>query len=148
MPYVYTGTLSDVGLEPIADLFPVMQVRPEREAFGPDGLVSAVPVTVPVNAAGEFSMTLAASSELVPETGYIISVGRFEETLDGNVFRGFDSWRFDAWTGGGPVTEQNGSPYPVFIGPPVKPWPANTPDGLYIQAVAPNAWGIKKSEGV
>ncbi|MFC7430973.1 MULTISPECIES: hypothetical protein [unclassified Agrococcus] len=146
MPYVYEGTLTDLGLDALVGLSPQLRVRPQREAYGPDGeLVSAAPVTVDVAASGAFSVSLAASTDLRPVTRYVIEVGRFEETFDGPRFLGVDTWVFPAAVGGGRITEQDSEawPFAVFVGPPVADWPEGTPPGFYIQAVAPNAWGIK-----
>lgn len=146
--YAYTGTLADIGLGVLTSHAPVMRVRPEREAFSPTGLISAVPVTVAVNpATGAFTMNLVPSGELTPTAGgspgvdYIIEVGRFEESLDGTVFTGIDLWRFTAVAGGGNVGEMNGgSLLAVWVGPP---WPpAPLPKGLYIDLLPPNPWGI------
>lgn len=106
MPHVYTGTLTDIGLGVLTGRYPVMRVRPEREAFGPDGLVSAVAQEVDVNpVTGAFSMSLYASTELVPRVAYVIEVGRFEQGFEGARFVGVDTWRFFAREGGGNVTD-------------------------------------------
>lgn len=146
--YNYSGTLTDIGLGPLAGQQPVMRVRPEVEAFGPDGLVSAAPVPVTLNpSTGAFSMTLIPSGELTPATGgptgvpYVIDVGRFEQSLDGSYFVGVDVWKFTAVAGGGNVGEMNGgSLLAVWVGPP---WPSEPlPAGLYIDKAPPNDWGI------
>lgn len=147
--YVYTGTLTDIGLGLLNGQSPVLRVRPTVEAFGPDGLVSAAPVPVSLNAGtGAFSMTLYPSGELTPAAGgaagvdYIIEVGRFETAIDGeNVFVGLDVWKFTAVAGGGNVGEMaGGSMLAVWVGPP---WPAQPlPKGLYIDTTPPNPWGI------
>lgn len=141
--YVYTGTLTDIGLGPLTGRYPVMRVRPEREAFGPDGLISAVPDEVTLDpVTGAFSMTLHASEFLNPKVDYIIEVGRYEQGFDGARFIGFDTWRFTALAGGGPISGQPGSPYAIYLGPP---WPEGTPPGIYIDTTPPNAWGIKEA---
>lgn len=142
--YVYSGTLADIGMGALAGMSPQMFVRPEREAFGPDGLISAVPVEVEVAADGSFEVTLLASESLTPPTDYVIEVGRFEPSFDGPRFHGIDVWRFTALPGGGPIAGEPGSPYAVYVGPP---WPEGTPPGVYIDTVPPNAWGIK-TEGM
>lgn len=109
MPHVYTGTLTDIGLGVLTGRYPVMRVRPEREAFGPDGLVSAVPEEVAVDEdTGAFSMSLYASTELVPQVSYVIEVGRFEQGFDGPRFVGQDTWKFLAPVGGGAISELEG----------------------------------------
>lgn len=107
--YTYTGTLTDIGLRTLAWAFPVLRVRPEREAYGPNGLIAAAPMTVDVNATtGAFSMQLLASTDMTPQTDYIIEVGRFENSIDGQRFIGFDTWRFTAVPGGGSLSELAG----------------------------------------
>lgn len=145
--YTYTGTLTNIGLGVIASSNPVMRVRPEVEAFGPDGVVSALPQPVTVDeVTGEFSMTLYPSGELAPALGghpgvdYIIEVGRFEETIDGSMFNGLDVWKFTAVIGGGNIGEMaGGSLLAVWVGPP---WPSPLLPGLYIDTASPNPWGI------
>lgn len=146
--YTYTGTLADIGLEALTSHGPVMRVRPTVEAFGPDGLISAVPVAVALDpATGAFSMTLTPSGDLTPTSGgapgvdYIIEVGRYQSALDGSRLVGVDAWRFTAVAGGGNVGEMNGgSLLATWIGPP---WPAEPlPKGLYIDKTPPNLWGI------
>lgn len=148
--YTYSGTLTDIGLGLLTGSAPVMRVRPEAEAFGPDGLVSAAPVSVTLNpTTGAFSMTLVPSGELTPSRGgttgvdYIIEVGRFEEAIDGTYFAGVDVWKFTAVAGGGNVGDMNGgSLLAVWIGPP---WPEMpSPPGLYVDLIPPNAWGVKE----
>lgn len=147
--YTYTGTLADIGLGALTALMPVMRVMPEREAFGPDGLISDAPVLVPVNpVTGAFSMTLVPSGELTPSMGgtpgvdYIIKVARFGIGSDGEKFEnGLDVYRFTAVAGGGPISGMaGGSLLAVWIGPP---WPdAPLPAGLYIDKTPPNPWGV------
>lgn len=148
--YVYTGTLADIGLGLLTPFAPQMWVHPEVEAFGPDGLVSAVPVAVTVNSVtGAFSMTLIASGDLTPAAGgptgvdYIIEVGRFEQAVDGTYLAGTDVWKFTAVAGGGNIGEMSGgSLLAVWVGPP---WPdLPVPAGLYIDLTPPNAWGVKE----
>lgn len=144
----YTATLTDIGLGVLTGSSPVMRVRPLVESFGPDGLVSAVPVPVAVDpTSGAFTVTLHPSGELTPATGgavgvdYVIEVGRFEEAIDGTFFAGLDAWRFTAVAGGGNVGQMaGGSLLAVWVGPP---WPAPPlPRGLYIDLVTPNPWGV------
>ncbi|WP_424937527.1 MULTISPECIES: hypothetical protein [Bacteria] len=144
----YTGKLSDIGLGVLTPARPVMKVAPEVEAFSPTGLVSAIPVPVDVNPlTGAFSMKLFPSGELTAaQSGrvgvdYVISVGRFEDTVEGTVFHGMDVWRFTAVAGGGDVGGMaGGSLLAVWIGPP---WPSPPlPKGLYIDLQSPNPWGI------
>lgn len=141
--YTYTGTLLDIGLVALVGQSPRLRVRPEREAMSEYGLVSKAPIDVFVDGAGAFTVQLLSSYDLDPVTRYVFEVGRYEDTFNGPRFLGVDTWSFLAAAGGGPIADQDGSPYAVFIGPPVAPWPVGTPPGLYIQAVAPNAWGIK-----
>lgn len=146
--YTYTGTLADIGLGVLTPFAPLMWVHPEVEAYGPDGLISAVPVPVTVNpTTGAFSMQLVASGDLTPAAGgspgvdYIIEVGRFAPAVDGTFFAGTDVWKFTAVAGGGNVGEMNGgSLLAVWVGPP---WPDGTPAGLYIDMTPPNAWGVR-----
>jgi hypothetical protein len=121
-----------------------MRVRPEVEAYGPDGLVSKAPVPVTLNpTTGAFSITLIPSGELTPTTGgspgvdYIIEVGRFEHAIDGTYFAGVDVWKFTAVAGGGNVGGMSGgSLLAVWIGPPVGEWPAEPlPKGLYLDPI-------------
>lgn len=138
----YTGKLTDLGLGVLAPYFPILRVRPEREAMSVYGLVSAVPVTVPVNAVtGEFSFDAIPSGELTPPVDYILEVGRFEESIDGHRFVGHDQWRFTAVAGGGNVGQmQGGSLLSVWIGPP---WPSEPlPKGLYLDTTGLNPFGI------
>lgn len=145
--FTYTGTLTDIGLGVIASSNPVMRVRPEVEAFGPDGVVSAKPRPVSVKSStGAFSMTLYPSGQLTPGNGgptgvaYILEVGRFEDTIDGKVFHGIDVWRFIAATGGGNIGDMaGGSLLAVWIGPP---WPSPLQKGLYLDTNSPNPWGV------
>lgn len=138
--YLYTGRLTDVAGGTLAAVSPVLRVRPETEAFGPDGIVSEHPVMVPVDGAGNFSMSLFPSGELTAgwqgTTGvrYILSVG-----LEHGAW--LDVWRFTATAGGGPVAGMaGGSMLAVWPGPPWPPLPL--PKGMYIDTVDPNPWGI------
>lgn len=149
--YTYTGTLTDIGLGVLTGQYPVMRVRPEVEAYGPDGLVSKAPVPVPLDPGnGTFSMNLIPSGELTPTTGgspgvdYIIEVGRFEQALDGTYFAGIDAWKFTAVVGGGNIGDMaGGSLLAIWIGPPVAAWPSYPyPPGLYIDPLAPNPWTV------
>lgn len=145
--FTYTGTLMDIGLGLLIDKNPVMTVRPEVEAYGLHGLVSAVRMPVTVRSDGWFSMSLMPSGELTPAVGgpvgvpYIIEVARFETAVDGStVFNGLDVWRFTAVAGGGAVSEMaGGSVLAAFVGPP---WPSPLTKGLYIDKESPNAWGV------
>ncbi|MEJ1087066.1 hypothetical protein WDU99_01900 [Microbacterium sp. Mu-80] len=145
--YTYTGLLTDVAKVPIGGWLPQMAIRPVVEAYGPDGLVSAVPVPITIDAAGAFSVQLIPSGELTPTGGgspgvdYIISVGRFELGDDNTTtWTGTDSWRFTAAAGGGNIGEMNGaSLLAVWIGPP---WPTILSPGLYIDQMPPNEYGI------
>lgn len=145
----YTGTLKTIGAERLDEVLRIrLRVRPKEEAFGPNGIISAAPIDVPVvgeNAA--FVMTLIPSGELVGRSGvagvnYVLSVDRFEEDGAGNEWLdGWDLWEFTAVAGGGNVGEMNGgSLLAVWIGPP---WPSQPlPKGLYIDTLPPNDWGI------
>lgn len=143
----YTWKLTDIGLALLTSHNPVVRVRPEVEAVGPDGLVSAVPVVVVPDAYGTYTVSLYASGDLTPSRGgnagvdYVIEVGRFEQAIDGVFFAGMDTWRFTAAAGGGSVSGMvGGSLLAVWVGPP---WPAAPlPKGLYIDKFAPNPWGI------
>lgn len=148
--YEYTGTLADIGLGVLTSRAPVMRVRPEVEAYGPNGLISSVPVDVAIDpVTGAFSMHLVPSGDLTAASGgrpgvdYIIEVGRFEKSIDGTYFAGFDVWKFTAVAGGGNVGGmKGGSLLAVWVGPP---WPADpVPSGLYIDLTPPNDWGIKE----
>ena len=151
---VYTGTLKSIGAERLADVLRVrLRVRPKEEAFGPEGIVSAAPLDVPLvgpNAA--FSMTLIPSGELTGRSGragvdYILSVDRFEETSEGGEWlAGWDLWEFTAVAGGGNISDmKGGSLLAVWVGPP---WPSQPlPIGLYVDLLPPNEWGIVASEG-
>jgi hypothetical protein len=146
--FTYTGTLTDIGLGALTAALPVMRVRPKVEAFGPDGLVSAIPVPVTLNpTTGAFSMTLIPSGELTPSRGgspgvpYVIEVGRFEATIDGTTtFHGADIYEFVAVAGGGNIGGMAGaSLLAVWQGPP---WPAEPyPKGFYIDIVS-GEWTI------
>lgn len=146
-----SGTLTDVGADALADVMRLrLHVRPEEEAFSPDGLVSQVPVLVDVDSDGAFTMTLIPSGELTGRSGragvgYVISADRFEETADAETWvAGWDLWRFVAVAGGGNIGEMaGGSLLAVWIGPPIGTWPtAPYPKGLYIDPIAPNPWGV------
>lgn len=146
---VYTGTLTDIGANILDSLLRVrLRIRPEEEAFGPNGIVSAAPIDVPVvgpNAA--FTMTLYPSGELTGRSGkagvdYILSVDRFEETAQGGEWlSGWDLWKFTAVAGGGNIGGMaGGSLLAAWPGPP---WPSEPlPKGLYIDKTPPNDWGI------
>lgn len=145
--YLYNGLLTDVASVPIGGWFPEMAIRPVVEAFGPDGLVSEVPVPITVASDGSFSVQLIPSGELTPTAGgspgvdYIISVGRFELGDDNQTsWHGTDSWRFTAVAGGGNIGGMNGGSLLAVWMPP---WPADPlPKGLYIDTAPPNEWGI------
>ncbi|PVE94981.1 hypothetical protein [Microbacterium sp. TPD7012] len=148
--YAYTGTLADIGLGVLTPLMPRMAVHPEVEAFGPDGLISDVPVPVAVDpVTGAFTMNLIPSGDLTPTAGgrsgvgYIIEVARFGQTIDGTYHAGTDVWKFTAVAGGGNVGGMNGgSLLAVWVGPP---WPADpVPSGLYVDMTPPNEWGVKE----
>lgn len=149
--YTYTGRLTDIGAAPLASVLRVrLRVRPEEEAFGPNGIVSATPVDVPVDpATGAFQMVLHPSGELKSKSGrtgvrYILSADRFEETPQGGEWSpGWDIWKFTAVVGGGNIGDMEGaSLLAVWIGPP---WPQPPlPSGLYIDKAPPNAWGVKE----
>lgn len=141
--YTYTGTLTDIGAGLLAGYAPRLTVAPERETMGPDGLVSAKKILVPVNAAtGAFSMTLHASGDLDPAIDYELRLELFEDGDTGHPYVAFDAWRFTAAVGGGPIADMVGGPLTaVWIGPP---WPSlPSPPGLYIDSTPPNAWGLK-----
>lgn len=141
---VYTGTLADIGLGVLTSSFPVMRVRPEVEAFSPDGLISKTPVAVPLDpVTGAFTMSLVPSGDLTPAGGgavgvqYVIEVGRFEQAIDGTYFAGVDAWKFTAVAGGGNIGGmQGGSMLAVWIGPPIGVWPSEPlPKGLYLDPI-------------
>lgn len=148
---VYAGWLTDIGADALASVLRVrLRVRPEEEAFGLNGIVSAAPVDVPVNpSTGAFSMKLTPSGELTGRSGkagikYILSVDRFEETPEGGEWlAGWDLWEFVAVAGGGNIGGMaGGSLLAVWVGPP---WPSSVngpPKGLYIDTLPPNDWGI------
>lgn len=146
--FVFTGTYRDIGLGPIDYADPVMRIRPEVEAFGPDGLVSGKPREIAVDpATGAFSMTLYPSGELTSAMGgrvgvdYIIEIGRSVSTMDGERSNGVDVYRFTAVAGGGNIGQMaGGSLLAVWVGPP---WPNPLRKGLYIDLTPPNDWGIR-----
>lgn len=150
--YAYTGFVTDVVKSPITPWMPELAVRPLVEAFGPDGLVSAVPVPIPLDpVTGAFSMSLIPSGELTPKAGgspgvdYVIMIGRFELADDlTKVWHGTDTWQFTAVAGGGNVGGMNGgSLLAVWIGPPVDAWPLSPyPKGLYLDPLPPNPWTV------
>jgi hypothetical protein len=142
--FTYSGTLSDVTDVPIGAWFPAAAIRPAVEAYGPDGLVSKVPVPIPLDPSGAFSVQLIPSGELTPTGGgspgvdYIIGVGRFDLGADNKTsWVGTDSWQFAAVAGGGNIGEMNGgSLLAVWFGPPVDEWPAEPlPKGVYIDPI-------------
>jgi hypothetical protein len=143
--YTYTGTLLDLGLDALVGQSPRLRIRPEREAMSEHGLVSKAPVDVFVDGAGAFTVQLLSSYDLEPVARYVIEVGRYAEAFDGQRFVGVDTWVFLAAAGGGSIADGDPSPYAVFVGPPVAPWPVGTPPGLYIDPTPPNAWGIKEA---
>lgn len=136
----YTGTLTDIGLGLLNSYRPVVQVRPEFPAFGPDGLVSAAPKTVDVDpSTGGMTMHLIPSAYLSsPAAGdggvrYILKVGRFEDTITGQRFHGSDVFRFTAVVGGGNIGEMSSGPQiRSFFGPP---WPTTSRPGVYLDKV-------------
>lgn len=152
--YVYTGTLTNIGLGALTSYAPLMWVHPTVEAYGPDGLISAAPVPVTLDpATGTFTMTLVPSGELTPARGgspgvdYVIEVVLLKPTLDGgNSVAATDIWKFTAVAGGGNVGGMNGgSLLAVWIGPP---WPAGAenpttaPKGVYIDTTGDSPFGI------
>ena len=139
-----TGYLTDIGLGALTGAMPRMTVQPVTAAYGPDGLVSEIPVEVDVWLSGKFSMHLIPSGELTPAMGgsagvdYIIKVGRFETADDGStVFHGADVWRFTATAAGGEIGDMaGGSLLAVWIGPPIGQWPSEPlPKGLYLDPI-------------
>lgn len=148
--YTYTFSLRDIGLGQLPAAGLVVTVEPEVEAFGPQGLVSARPKPIPLDGSGSASVTLYPSGELTAassgRTGvrYVIKVGRFEDAIDGTVFRGLDVFWFVAVAGGGNVGEMSGgSLLAVWIGPPIHPWPvAPYPKGLYLDPLPPQPWTV------
>lgn len=145
--YVYTGTLSDIGLGNLGGWLPEMTVRPKASAFGPDGLVSDVRVPVVLTGA-TFTMSLIPSAELTPVNGgqsgvqYVIEVGRFELADDlAKIWHGTEAWEFTAVVGGGNVGEMPGvrpeSLIPWGFGPP----PDSLTTGLYYDASAGMMYG-------
>lgn len=144
----YTGRLADIGLGLLTNVRPVVRVRPESEAFSPDGLISRVAKPVSLTSDGLFTMALVPSGSLTSSVSgtvgvdYILEVGRFEDGVDGERYHGTDVFKFTAAAGGGNIaTMQGGSLLAVWIGPP---WPpAPSPRGLYIDTTPPNAWGVR-----
>lgn len=108
----YTGTLADIGLEPLTRWRPEVWVVPTSAAFGPEGLVSKVPVPVTLDpVTNAFVLHLVPSLDLTPVRGagrvdYDIVVSRFEESFNGVIRRAAkDVFRFTAAPGGGRVSE-------------------------------------------
>lgn len=144
----YSGRLSDIGLDLLTGLRPVVRVRPEAEAFSADGLISSVPKTLTLTDGSAFTVSLVPSGELTnaktrePGVDYIIEVGRFEDAIDGTRFHGTDAFRFTATAGGGNIGEMaGGSLLAVWLGPNWPPLPS--PPGLYIDTTPPNLWGVR-----
>lgn len=145
----YTGTLNTIGAERLAEFTRIaLRVRPKEEAFGPNGIVSAAPIDVPlIGNNGAFTMTLIPSGELIGRSGlagvdYVLSADRFEETAAGSEWdAGWDLWEFTAVAGGGNISDmKGGSITSTWIGPP---WPSPPlPKGIYIDLESPNYWGI------
>ncbi|MBO3663743.1 hypothetical protein [Microbacterium stercoris] len=132
--YTYLGTLTDVGVHGLADFMPRLTVRPEVEAWGPDGLVTDQRVVVPVTGT-TFSMELIPSSELVGTNGkvgvqYILEVVLYGETASGGRWRVWQNeWRFSALPGGGAITRMGDVPaLGFYVGPN---WPATPLPGAY-----------------
>lgn len=146
----YTWKLTDIRADALTPWFPVVRVRPEVEAFGPDGLVSEVPVVVNPDMYGTYTVSLFASGDLTPAVGggsgvdYVIEVGRFDESIDGHRFSGTDLYRFTAAAGGGAVAQmQGGSTLAVWVGPPIGEWPQPPlPKGMYIDPTGMCPWGV------
>lgn len=132
---IYTGTLTDVGVNSLGPLLPRLTVRPEIAAWGPDGLVTDNRVVVPLTGVA-FSMALIPSSSLVGADGrlgvkYVLEVVLFAETVDGSRAQVWRSeWRFAALPMGGPIVDMGDvPPIAFFVGPP---WPATPlPGGYY-----------------
>ncbi|MGK9222078.1 MULTISPECIES: hypothetical protein [unclassified Microbacterium] len=108
--YIYTGSLTDIGVNDLGDYEPRLRVSPEEEAFGPDGLVSAQAVPVTVNADGTFQISLVASTDLVgaatrrSPVRHVLELALFQESFDGaKVLHRRDQWAFVAAVGGGHI---------------------------------------------
>lgn len=134
----YTGTLKDMGLSVpnVVNFTPRLSVRPEVEAWGPDGLIVSKRKLVDVNVStGAISMELTPSHQLVGNDGrvgvkYVIDLSLFNESADGTkVPRLKDWWRFNALPGGGDIAGMgDGPPVALYIGPP---WPAQPVAGAF-----------------
>lgn len=84
MPTV-TGTLSDIGLAPLAGASPLLRFTPSASAVDGSGRVFASkPVEVSPNSAGAFSVSLASTLNLLPHgTHWRLEVSFRHSTADG-----------------------------------------------------------------
>ena len=100
-----TGTLSDFGLQPIADQYPEIEFIPSGPAVASGGrLLITEPVSVKPASNGSFTVNLQTTDELVPVgTYYKMSV----RWLDGEEYIRADSpnWKLGVPSGGGAIAD-------------------------------------------
>lgn len=106
MPTI-TGTLSDIGLEPLTGLSPVLRFTPSSPAVDREGRVFASkPVEVTPAPNGAFSVDLASTEGLSPVGAHWqVQVGWRNPTADGTGFSPTDalSHKLFVPTGGGRI---------------------------------------------
>lgn len=97
MPVV-TGTLTDIGLAPLAAFSPVVRFTPSEPAVSADGkLFASKPVEVTPASNGAFSVTLATTDGVVPTAAHwVLSIGW--RNPDGyTTGSGFYPWDMPTW---------------------------------------------------
>lgn len=141
--YAYTGTLTDLGGNPFStDAAPELVVTAE-DGFGPNGLVAAAQLEVPVSVAadGSFTVSLFASTDFVPSRPYKLRCTWFAAGRDGKLIpAGWAEWSFTAQPGGGPIVDMVDAPVSTwFAGPP---WPNPPRPGQYWDVTTDDVWNV------
>lgn len=102
--YDYTGKLTDFTEQPVPGAVPRLYVVPNGDAFSPSGPSAKRRIPVEVASNGTFTVSLTASTDVVPETAYTLRCDWFTTTVFGQeVQQDWSEWEFSAQPGGGSI---------------------------------------------
>jgi hypothetical protein len=103
---VISGTLSDFGLAPIADLYPEIEFRPSGPAAGSAGrLLVTEPVRVTPDSVGAFSTAVQVTDELLPVGVHYKLVVRWLDSAGKFVRADHPEWKLFVPAGGGAIAD-------------------------------------------
>lgn len=105
-----TGSLKDIGLEPLAGFMPVLEFTPSTNAVSPGGtIVTTTPVRVVPSPSGAFTAQLVETAEFRPEMWFTLRI-KLLDPDGGYIHADFPEWKIRVPLGGGPISSMIDQP--------------------------------------